>query len=149
MTTKSSAPTGAKSADQTAAQAADQAAIAALPARMIETWAAHDTDGFADLFAEDGTLILPGVYKKGRAEIQQFMTAAFAGPYKGTRVTGQPIDIKPLGAGVVALITQGGVIPAGETDLPEKAAIRASWILVKRDGQWRLAVYQNCPRNPS
>lgn len=145
MTTKSSAPTGAKAA----AQAADQAAIAALPARMIETWAAHDTEGFADLFTEDGTLILPGVYKKGRAEIQQFMAAAFAGPYKGSRVTGQPIDIKPLGTGAVALITQGGVIPAGETELPDKAAIRASWILVKRDGQWRLAVYQNCPRDRS
>ncbi|MEW2378565.1 SgcJ/EcaC family oxidoreductase [Micromonospora sp. NPDC047812] len=147
MTTKSSAPTGTKTADQAAAQAADQAEIAALPARMMETWAAHDTEGFANLFTEDGTLILPGVYLKGRAEIQQFMTTAFAGPYKGSRVIGQPIDIKPLGAGVVALITQGGVIPAGETELPEKAAIRASWILVKRDGQWRLAVYQNCPRN--
>ncbi|MGC4888443.1 SgcJ/EcaC family oxidoreductase [Micromonospora sp. DT227] len=143
MTTKNSAPTGAKTADQDA----DQAEIAALPARMIKTWAAHDADGFADLFVEDGTLILPGVYKKGRAEILQFMATAFEGPYKGTRVTGQPIDMKPLGPGAVALISQGGVIPAGETDLPDSAAIRASWILVKRDGQWRLAVYQNCPRN--
>jgi uncharacterized protein (TIGR02246 family) len=147
MATKSSTSSGAKAADQTAAQAADRAAIAALPARMVETWAAHDTEGFADLFTEDGTLILPGVYQKGRAEIRQFMATAFAGPYKGTRVTGQAIDIKPLAPGAVAMITEGGVIPAGETELPDKAAIRASWIVVKRDGQWRLAVYQNCPRN--
>jgi uncharacterized protein (TIGR02246 family) len=139
MTTKTPAPTGV--------DAADQVAIAALPARMIEMWAAHDAEGFADLFTEDGTLILPGVYHKGRAEIRQFMATAFAGPYKDSRVTGQPIDIKPLGPDAVALITQGGVIPAGETELPDRAAIRASWIAVRRDGQWRLAVYQNCPRN--
>lgn len=145
MPTKSSASTGTKAE----AQAADQAAIAALPARMIESWAAHDSDSFADLFTEDGTLILPGVYKKGRAEIQEFMATAFAGPYKGSRVTGQPIDIKPLGTDAVALITQGGVIPAGKTELPDEAAIRASWILVKHAGQWRLAVYQNCPRDRS
>lgn len=127
--------------------AADQAAVAALPARMIETWAAHDADAFAELFTEDGTLILPGVYKKGRVEIRSFMATAFAGPYKGSRVTGQPVDIKPLGPDAVALITQGGVISAGETELADKAAIRASWILTKRDGSWQLAVYQNCPRD--
>lgn len=128
-------------------QSADQAAVAALPARMIETWAAHDAEGFGELFTEDGTLILPGVYQKGRAEIRAFMESAFAGHLKGSRVTGQPIDIKLLGADTVALITQGGVIAAGETELSDKAAIRASWILVKRDGQWKLAVYHNCPRN--
>ncbi|MEV6304147.1 SgcJ/EcaC family oxidoreductase [Actinoplanes sp. NPDC051861] len=131
----------------TAPGAVDPAEIAALPKRMIEAWAAHDTDAFAELFHEDGTLILPGRYHQGREAIRSFMAAAFQGPYQGTRVIGQPIEIKPLGPGAVALITEGGVIPAGADTLPDEAAIRASWILVKRDGQWRLAVYQNCPRN--
>ncbi|GIM86895.1 SgcJ/EcaC family oxidoreductase [Salinispora arenicola] len=126
----------------------EQAEIAAVPAQMIKTWAAHDADAFADLFVEDGTLILPGRYKKGREEIRSFMAKSFQGPYQGSRVIGEPIDIKPLGPGAVALITQGGVIQAGEEQLTDKAAIRASWILVKRDGRWRLAVYHNCPRNP-
>jgi uncharacterized protein (TIGR02246 family) len=140
MTTSSSAPPA------TGLSGAEQAAIAAVPGRLVTAWAASDPEAFADLFAEDGTMILPGVYQKGRDDIRNFMAAAFAGPYRGTRVTGQPIDIKPLGAGAVALITQGGVLKAGETEVSDEAAIRASWILVKRDGQWRLAVYQNCPR---
>jgi len=126
---------------------AAQAAIAAVPARMVAAWAAHDADAFGDLFTDDGTLILPGLYKKGRAEIRAFMADGFAGRYKGTRVVGDPIDVKPLGPGAVALITQGGVIEAGQSDLSDAAAIRASWILVDRDGQWRLAVYHNCPRD--
>ena len=125
----------------------DQALIAAVPARMVELWAAHDADGFADLFIEDGTMILPGVYKKCRAEIREFMTAAYASHFKGTTVTGQPIAIKPLAPGAVALLTVGGVLPPGETELTDRNAIRASWILVKRDGELPLAVYQNCPRD--
>ncbi|MFC4146102.1 SgcJ/EcaC family oxidoreductase [Micromonospora mangrovi] len=126
----------------------DQAAVAAVPARMIETWAAHDADGFADLFVEDGTMILPGLYRKGRDEIRAFMAAAFAGHYQGTRVTGTPLEIKPLSGDAVALITEGGVIRAGADELADSDAIRASWILVRRGDGWKLAVYQNGPRDP-
>ncbi len=127
--------------------ATDQAEITAVPARMVASWAANDADAFADLFTEDGTMILPGVYKKGRDEIRAYMAAAYAGPYQGTHVTGTPLDLKPLAPGAVALLTTGGVIAAGTTELSDEAAIRASWILVKRDDRWQLAVYQNCPRD--
>jgi uncharacterized protein (TIGR02246 family) len=124
-----------------------QAELAAVPARMVAAWAAHDANAFAHLFTTDGTLVLPGVYKKGREEIREFMAAEYAGRYKGTRVTGAPLDIKPLGDGAVALLTVGGVLAPGEKELSDDAAIRASWILVRRDGRWQLAVYQNCPRD--
>ena len=126
---------------------AEQAEIAAVPARMVAAWAAHDAQAFGELFTQDGTLILPGVYKKGRDEIRQFMSAEFAGSYQGTRVTGTPIDLKPLAEGAVALLTTGGVIASGESELADRDAIRASWILVRHDGRWQLAVYQNCPRD--
>ncbi|NUR28002.1 MAG: SgcJ/EcaC family oxidoreductase [Catenulispora sp.] len=127
--------------------AADQMAIAAVPAKMIAAWAAHDADAFADLFAEDGTMMLPGIIKKGKAQIREYMAAEYAGRYKDTTVTGQPIEIKPLASGAVALLTEGGVIPPGETQLSAESAIRASWILVNQGGQWKLAVYHNCPRD--
>ena len=129
--------------------AADQAAIAAVPARMVAAWAAHDAGAFAELFTEDGTMILPGVHTKGRDEIKDFMAAQFDGAYRGSTVTGAPLEIKMLQPGAVAVITEGGVIPAGGTELPDDAAIRASWILVERGERWLLAVYQNCPRDPA
>lgn len=128
---------------------ADQAAIAAVPARMVAAWAAHDADAFADLFTDDGTLILPGLQKTGKDEIRAFMKAGYEGKYKGSTVTGQPIGLKVLGPGAVALITMGGVLNAGDTELTSEEAIRASWILVKRDDKWLLSVYHNCPRDPA
>jgi uncharacterized protein (TIGR02246 family) len=125
------------------------AEIAAVPGRLVSAWAANDAEAFSQLFTPDGTLILPGVYKKGRDDIRKFMEAGYAGPYKGTSVTGTPLDVKPLGTGAVALLTVGGVLAPGETEVSTKEAIRASWILVKDDGTWRLAVYQNCPRDPA
>jgi uncharacterized protein (TIGR02246 family) len=136
-----------KPAAAAAMSSTEQAEIAAVPARMVAAWAAHDAKAFADLFTQDGTMILPGVYKKGREEIREFMAAGYAGPYQGTRVTGSPIEIKPLADGAVALLTMGGVLEPGQAELSDKAAIRASWILVRRDDRWQLAVYQNSPRD--
>lgn len=124
-----------------------KAEIAAVPGRLVSAWAAHDAEAFSQLFTPDGTLILPGVYKKGRDEIRQFMAAGYAGPYKGTSVTGTPLDIKPLGQDAFALLTVGGVLAPGEKEVSDAEAIRAAWILVKSEGMWRLAVYQNCPRD--
>jgi len=128
---------------------ADQTAIAGTPQRLIAAWAARDADAFAGLFTEDGTMILPGVYRKGRADISAYMAYAFATVYRDTTVTGRPIDLKPIGPDAVALITEGGVVAPGETELSPAATIRASWILVKRDGGWQIALYQNCPRDPA
>lgn len=141
MTTQTSAPAG-KIPDALMAE------IAAVPGRLVSAWAANDAEAFAQLFAPDGTLILPGVYKKGRDEIRQFMADGYANQYKGTSVTGTPLDVKPLGSEAFALLTVGGVLAPGEKEVSSKEAIRASWILVKSEGQWRLAVYHNCPRDP-
>jgi len=126
---------------------ADKAAVAGLPGRIIAAWTAQDAQAFAEVFTEDGTMILPGLYKKGRAEIAAYMTGAFAGPYRGTQVTGQPIDLRFLGADAALVITEGGVVAAGETELAGGASIRATWVAARQDGEWLLVAYQNSPRD--
>ncbi|MEV6623810.1 SgcJ/EcaC family oxidoreductase [Amycolatopsis sp. NPDC051106] len=128
-----------------AGTAADQAAIAALTQKVIAAWAYGDADGFANVFTEDGTMILPGIFKKGREEIRAFLVESFAGNYKGTQVTGRPIEIRFFTPDSGVLITQGGVLAAGETEVTDSQSIRASWTVVKRDGSWHLASYQNTP----
>ncbi|MBB4915265.1 SgcJ/EcaC family oxidoreductase [Streptosporangium saharense] len=130
-------------------RAADRAAVAAVPQRVVDAWAEHDAKAFADVFTEDGSMILPGLYRKGRQEIRSFMAEAFEGPFKGTQVTGTPIDLRFLGETAGVLITQGGVLAPGETEVSSERAIRASWLVVKEDGRWRLAAYQNSPVNPA
>ena len=127
----------------TTAPEADMAAIAALTQKVIAAWAYNDADSFANLFVEEGTMILPGMYAKGREAIHAYLAESFAGQYKGTQVTGRPLDLRLLGADSGILLTEGGVLPAGHTEVPDEQSIRASWVVVRRDGEWRLAAYQN------
>lgn len=126
--------------------ASDQAAIAALTQRMVTGWAYAEADTIADLFVEDGTMILSGVYCGSRDEVRDYFAKAFEGRYKGTQVTGKPISIRPLGPDVAILLSHGGVLEPGETEVSQTGAIRASWLCVRRDGEWKLAAYQNSPR---
>lgn len=126
---------------------ADHAAVAELAQRLVAAWSGHDADAFADLFVDDGTMILPGVLRSGRAEIRGFMARAFDTEYKASHLTGQALGLRFLCPDVALLITEGGMLPPGATEVPGDQAIRATWLAVKRDGQWLLANYQNSPRN--
>jgi uncharacterized protein (TIGR02246 family) len=123
------------------------APLAAVPRRIIEAWAAHDADAFADVFTEDGTMILPGAFATGRTAIREFMGRAFAGPYAGTRVTGTPFQVRSLSEDTAIMLTEGGVAKAGADGVAEGDAVRASWLLVRRGDEWKLAAYQNSPRS--
>lgn len=118
-----------------------------VPLRLVAAWTKNDAEGVADVFTEDGTMILPGdVYKKGRGEIRAFMAAAYAGPFKGTGVTGRPVDVRFVSDDVALLRTHGGILAPGETEIAPELAVRSTWVVVKRDGEWQLAGYQNSPR---
>jgi uncharacterized protein (TIGR02246 family) len=126
---------------------AKEAEALGVPLRLVGAWAVNDATGVADVFTEDGILILPGdVLKKGRAEIQEFLATAYAGPFKGTRVTGTPVDVRFATDDVALLRTHGGLLSPGDTEIPPALAVRSTWIAVKRDGEWWLAGYQNSPR---
>lgn len=91
-------------------------------------------------------MILPGnVFIKGRAGIRDFMAAAYAGPYGGTRVYGEPIAAKFLGPDFGILITKGGILAPGDTEVAAERAVHAMWVLARQDGQWLLTAYQNSP----
>ena len=125
----------------------DQAAIAALTQRMVTGWAYGEAATIADLFVEDGTMILAGTYRDSRAAIRAYFAEAFQGEYQGTQVAGKPLASRFFGPDAGVLLTIGGVLEPGETEVSNKQAIRASWTVVRRDGEWRLAAYQNTPRD--
>jgi len=125
----------------------DKAALVGLTQRIAGAWREYDADAFARVFTEDGTMILPGVHCKGRDEIRGFMAKGFAGPYAGSQVTGSPFEVRHLTPDIALLLTEGGVLAAGETSVQDDRKVRASWLAVKQDGEWLLAAYQNTPRD--
>ncbi|GLW05797.1 hypothetical protein Misp01_09270 [Microtetraspora sp. NBRC 13810] len=126
---------------------AEKKEVLSVPLRLVAAWAKNDEVGVSDVFTEDGVMILPGdVMKKGREEIRAFMGAAYAGPFKGTGVTGRPVDVRFVTDDVALIRTHGGILAPGETEIAPELAVRSTWVCVKRDGQWQLAGYQNSPR---
>ncbi|MFJ7219484.1 SgcJ/EcaC family oxidoreductase [Amycolatopsis sp. NPDC098790] len=121
--------------------------VLGLPLRLVAAWTENDGQGVADVFTEDGVLILPGdVLKRGRTEIADFMKAAYAGPFKGTGVTGAPVDVRFANDDVALLRTHGGILAPGATEVDPALAVRSTWVCVRIGGQWQLAGYQNSPR---
>jgi uncharacterized protein (TIGR02246 family) len=123
----------------------DRTAIEEVPGRIVAAWAGHDAGAFARVFTPDGTMILPGALRSGREEIEEYMGQAFAGPYRGTRVTGSPVGLRVLADGLALLFTYGGVLLPGESEVAPERAVRASWLVARRNGAWQLAAYQNSP----
>lgn len=128
--------------------AEQQAAVAKAPERIVAAWAANDADAFAAACAEDATMLLPGdVCLKGREEIRAFMADAYAGPYKGTRVTGRPVSLRFLCADVGVVITEGGVLMPGDEEVSAAEAIRATWVLRRHGDEWLISAYHNSKVN--
>jgi uncharacterized protein (TIGR02246 family) len=121
--------------------------VLSVPLRLVEAWSRNDAEDVAATFTADGILILPGdVLKRGREEILSFMATAYAGPFKGTNVTGRPVDVRFATDDVALIRTHGGILAAGETEIDPALAVRSTWVCVKQDGVWYLAGYQNSPR---
>lgn len=119
------------------------AELAAAPRRIMDAWRAHDAEGFADVFVPEGSMLLPGVEVVGKEAIAGFMARAFAGPYRGTQVVGEPTRATVLTPDHVLLFTEGGVRSAGATELEDAQKVRATWTMVRTADGWKLAAYQN------
>jgi uncharacterized protein (TIGR02246 family) len=115
------------------------------PLRVRAAWDANDADAFADMFIENGSLLAGDNQLVSREQIRSYMAEAFGGAYKGSRLTFQPLEIRLLTDSAAIAITQGGVIRDGEKSVADTNEVRAVWVAVKRDGDWRIASYQTSP----
>ena len=129
----------------TAGSDADRQAVLDVLARVYQAWEAGDAEAFVADYTDDASVIQPGVYEKDREEIRTNMAAAFAGPLSGSRSTDQPSSIRFLTDDTAIVISQGGIIFPGQDAVASEGLIRATWVLVRRDGGWRIASYHNSP----
>ncbi|MEU7999413.1 SgcJ/EcaC family oxidoreductase [Micromonospora sp. NPDC049060] len=124
----------------------DEKAVLAVPQLIQAAWKANDPDFFADLFAENGSLLMGDEQLTSRDEIRAFMTKGFAGPYRGAYVKGYPVSVNFLHPDVAMVVTGGGIILAGESEVAPERHIRATWIIVRQDdGRPLLLSHQSSP----
>jgi uncharacterized protein (TIGR02246 family) len=129
----------------TAGSDTDRQAIRDVLANLYKAWEAGDAEAFVADYTEDATVVQPGVYKKDREEVRTKMAAAFAGPLRGSRATDHPSAIRFLTDDTAIVISEGGIIFAGQDAVASEGLVRATWVLVRRDGGWRIASYHNSP----
>ncbi len=114
-------------------------------AQMYVAWAAGDADAFTSVYADDATVVMPGVFHRGRAAVRDYMAGAFAGPLKGSRGIDDPKDIRIIDGDTAILVSEAGILMPGEQQLPADRKRLATWVLSKRDGRWLTAAYTNTP----
>ncbi len=124
---------------------ADRRAVLSVIKAVYVAWEANDADEFVAVYLDDATVVQPGIYKKDREEIRSTMAAAFGGPLKGSRVIDTPQDVRFVNDETAIVVSEGGIIFAGETTCPPDRMVRATWTVAKRDGQWSVAAYHNSP----
>jgi len=123
----------------------DKGAAYTAPLRVGAAWAANDADAFAEMFIENGSMLVGDLQLKNREEIRSYMADAFAGAYQGSRLTEEPVEIRMLTNSVALAVTEGGVLQPGDETLAPADVLRSVWIIVKQAGDWRVASHQASP----
>ena len=126
-------------------RAADEAAIQAVLADSYKAWEAGDADGMVASYTTDATAIMTGSLRDSRAVIRDSMALAFAGPLKDSSTCNKQLSLRFAGRDAAIVVSESGILFAGETEVPEMRKVNATWVFEKRDGQWLIAAYHNSP----
>ncbi|MEJ2885803.1 SgcJ/EcaC family oxidoreductase [Actinomycetospora aeridis] len=122
----------------------DEGAALTVPLRARVAWDEGDADAFADLFTDDGSMLIADDQLRGRDQIRAYAAEQFAGDLAGTVLVEEPTEIRTVAEGVTVAITTGGVTRPG-VELTDGEKVRASYVLVRRDGVWKLLSHQTSP----
>jgi uncharacterized protein (TIGR02246 family) len=126
-------------------RAEDEAAIYAVLAGSYRAWEAGDAAGMVADYTADATAIMPGSLRDSREVIRESMAHAFAGPLKGSSTCNKQLSLRFVGRDAAVVVSESGILLAGETEVPEARKVNATWVFEKRDGQWLIAAYHNSP----
>ena len=128
-----------------AAQAGDEADVRATVLRQAETWNRHDAAAYAALFTERCDVVnVVGWWWKGRAELQEKLTAAFKFVFSESALTFADVYVRFLAPGIALAHARwtmtGARTPAG---VPEPREGIQTLVLTKARGEWLIDGFQN------
>ena len=123
----------------------DETEVRGLYRQILSGWNRRNADAIAGVFDDDGVAIgFDGSELGGRTNIARIHKKIFADHQTGAFV-GKVRDVRFLNPDVAVLSAVAGMVLPGESDLdPDRNAVQ-TLIAVKRNHEWRVAVYQNTP----
>jgi len=123
----------------------DEIEVRELYRRMLEGWNERNADAFAVPFAEDGESIgFDGSQLVGKTEIVSTLQQIFANHPTAPYVS-KVKSVTLLSPEVAVLRAIAGMVPPGQTDINPAVNTLQTLIAVKRDGRWRILLFQNTP----
>ncbi|WP_433626878.1 SgcJ/EcaC family oxidoreductase [Nocardia sp. CA-120079] len=122
----------------------DTQAIEAVLAQLVDAWGRGDADAYGTVFTEDATYTsFLGTLYRGRADIVASHRALFGSVLKGTRLADDIVDIRFYGPDT-AVVNSHGDTYKGK---PKQLTKTQTYTMVRRDGRWLIAAFQNTKRN--
>jgi uncharacterized protein (TIGR02246 family) len=123
----------------------DEAAIQAVLVDSYKAWEMGDADGMVADYTADATAIMTGSLRDGRDVVRKSMALAFEGPLKGSSTYNKQLSLRFVGTDAAIVVSESGILFAGETEVPDVRKVNATWVFEKRDDQWMVAAYHNSP----
>jgi uncharacterized protein (TIGR02246 family) len=119
--------------------------VRALYQQLLDGWNQRRAEGVAELFLDDGIVVgFDGSQMLGSRAVRAEMSRIFA-DHRPARYVGIARAVILLKPDVAVLHAVAGMVPPGQREIkPENNAIQ-TLTTIKRDGRWRIAVYQNTP----
>ena len=128
----------------------DEEEIRNLETQQQQPWNKHNAKAYASLFTENGDCVnVVGWWWKGRAEIEQKVTAAYAFVFRESVLTITDVDVRVLTPTVaiahVRWTMTGARTPQGYARVQQGIQTQT---LIKSDAKWLIAAFQNTTSIP-
>ncbi len=123
----------------------DEIQVRELYRQLLDGWNKRSATAFAAPIADDGELIgFDGSQLIGRAEIITTLQQIFADHQTAPYVS-KVKSVRFLSPEVAVLRAIVGMVPPGQSDLDPNLNAIQTLVAAKRDGQWRIVLFQNTP----
>lgn len=129
----------------------DESAVRTLVNEFANTWNQHDMKAMHELDTEDvGWINVVGHYWQGKPTVYKGHVAIHKGMCATTTVSVESATIRSIAPGVAIAVTTIHFGASTDPHFPWAAASkgRESFTMVKRDGIWKIAHFQNTLIDP-
>jgi uncharacterized protein (TIGR02246 family) len=127
------------------AQSPDEIEVNALYRQLLDSWNKRSADGFAALFTNDGSVVgFDGSMLDGPAEIESSLCQIFA-THPTAAYVAKVRSTRSLAPDVAVLRAVAGMVSPGQSDLNPAVNTIQTLVAVRRDGKWRIVLFQNTP----